>query len=46
MSMALFLRAVTPAEAEVMSKDASMVDEIVEREGFAEPRIAAISEAR
>ncbi|MBK9117694.1 MAG: DUF1877 family protein [Betaproteobacteria bacterium] len=33
MSMALFLRAVTPAEAEVMSKDASMVDEIVEREG-------------
>ena len=33
MSMALFLRAVTPAEAEVMLKDASMVDEIVEREG-------------
>jgi hypothetical protein len=33
MSMALFLRAVTPAEAETMLKDASMVDEIVEREG-------------
>jgi len=33
MSMAMFLRAVTPAEAEVMLKDASMVDEIVEREG-------------
>lgn len=33
MSMALFLRAVTTAEAEVMLKDASMVDEIVEREG-------------
>ena len=33
MSMALFLRAVTPAEAEVMLKDASMVDGIVEREG-------------
>ena len=33
MSMALFLRAVTPAEAEAMLKDASMVDEIIEREG-------------
>lgn len=33
MSMAMFLRAVTPAEAEVMLKDATMVDEIVEREG-------------
>lgn len=33
MSMALFLRTVTPAEAEVMARDASKVDEIVEREG-------------
>lgn len=33
MSTALFLRAVTPAEAEVVPKDASMVDEIVERDG-------------
>ena len=33
MSMALFLRAVTPAEAEAMLKDASMVDEIIERFG-------------
>ncbi len=33
MSTALFLRAVTPAEAEIMLKDASIVDEIVEREG-------------
>ncbi len=33
MSMALFLRAVTPADAEIMLEDASMVDEIVEREG-------------
>jgi hypothetical protein len=33
MSMALFLRAVTPAEAEVMLKDASTLDEIAEREG-------------
>jgi hypothetical protein len=31
--MALFLRAVTPAEAEIMLKDTSMVDGIVEREG-------------